>query len=216
MPPSPIATLSSLYAIMLLFQPQFSLPDQKLIGAEALLRWRSKESGYIPPSIFIPIAEESGEIHRIGEWVARNAMKQAHIWNAARASKLRIGFNVSPVQLTATDFVTKLEDLARQIGVLTDCLDVEITESVMLDKNEQTLFALQRIRAQGLSLSVDDFGAGHASFGYLSDYPFTRIKIDRSLIDKTRLLNTNEVHIIKSIINMINHIVRSLYFRLCV
>ena len=186
----------------LYYQPQFSLPDRALVGAEALIRWKNTELGYIPPSIFIPIAEQTGMIHRLGKWVFQESIQQAIKWNRGSSRVLRVGINISPVQLTDDTFCATVAQLLKDSGVNPDWLELEITESVMLQQNDSIYKAFLRLRELGLNIAIDDFGAGHASFGYLSSFPFHKVKIDKLLIDNMAFNDMTGTHIVKSIIDM--------------
>jgi len=186
----------------LFYQPQFSIPDLKLIGAEALIRWKTAEHGYIPPSEFIPIAEEIDYISEIGNWVMYRAVRQGAIWNKEHNIQLKIGFNVSTKQLGEKSFEEALEDIAKEENFNSDWIDAEITESIMIsDKSKvQTIFSL--FSSLGISVSIDDFGSGYASFRYLTELPFGRIKIDKSLIDEVSRNNASAVQVVNAIITM--------------
>ena len=188
----------------LLYQPQFSLPDRQLIGAEALLRWNPQGQGYIPSSVFIPLAEAIGYIDRIGAWVLQQVLLQSKTWNTGRTKPFKIGLNISPMQLQEQNFLASVLEQLETVEVDPNWIDVEITESVMLKKDAETKATLHHLRDLGLSLSIDDFGSGHASYSYLSEYPFTKIKIDKSLIDHITSLHVSGTQIVKSIIDMAN------------
>ena len=186
----------------LFYQPQFSLPDKKLIGAEALLRWRTAEYSYIPPGIFIPVAEETNFIHKIGKWVLLKALSQAKSWNNTLPFPLKIGVNISPKQFNDIEFINSLKTLITGSHINAAWLDAEITENIMLGDGEniRTLFSL--LKSSGISISIDDFGSGYSSLAYLTKYSFDRIKIDKSLIDNLSSFNDNGNNIVKAAISM--------------
>lgn len=186
----------------LYYQPQFSLPELTLIGAEALIRWNQPKHGYIPPNIFIPIAEEVGRIIKIGKWVIKEAIKQTIIWNKRYQNNLKIGFNISVKQLADDEFINILKTLIMETGVNTAWLDAELTESVMITDGSRVNQALLLMKQLGLSVSIDDFGAGYSSLSYLNNYQFDRIKIDKSLIDQVSAENVNGINIVKAAITM--------------
>jgi len=186
----------------LYYQPQFALPSQKLVGAEALLRWKNPQGGYVSTATFIPIAEVIGFIHPMGKWVLRAAMLQAKQWNQKQKRGVKVAINISPVQLKENDLVDYIRQQMAALQVEPDWLDMEITESAMLEKDEHTQTVLSQIRNLGLTLSVDDFGSGHASFGYLSDSLFHKVKIDKTLIDQTKDMNVIGTNVVKTIIDM--------------
>ena len=186
----------------LFYQPQFSLPDKALIGAEALVRWRTPEHGYIPPNEFIPIAEEINFISEIGKWVMYETVRQGAIWNNEHNLQLKIGFNVSAKQLGEESFAEALEYIAKDENFHAGWIDAEITESIMIaDKSKvETIFNL--FSHLGISVSIDDFGSGYSSFRYLNELPFDKIKIDKSLIDKVSTDNFSSVQVVNAIISM--------------
>lgn len=166
----------------LVYQPQFNIIDKKLIGAEALLRWNSKDIGQVSPAEFIPIAEEIDYISSIGEWVMEKAIKQVSIWND-KSFNLKVGINVSPKQLDNKNFITNLKIFMEKYSVSPNHLDIEITENVAIEgeyriKQIESLFS-----GLGISISIDDFGTGYSSLCYLKIFPFERIKIAKPLID---------------------------------
>lgn len=186
----------------LYYQPQFSLPDRQLVGAEALCRWRSSEQGYIAPGIFIPVAEKIGFIGKLGGWVLREAARQAAAWGKVRREPIRIGVNISPAQLDDAAFAAKLEAAVQDAGATPALIDLEITESLMLRDADGPNGLLCHLKGLGYSLSIDDFGSGYASMGYLGKYPLDRMKIDKSLIDGLLVRGGTGDTIVKSIIGM--------------
>ncbi len=186
----------------LFYQPQFSLPGKKLVGAEALLRWKHKEHGYIPPGVFIPVAENIEHIAKIGEWVLKEAIRQSIAWNSLASQPVKIGINISPRQFNAPTFPDSIKTLIRDTGVNTAWLDAEITEGTMIGQTEQVKAGFALLKELGLTISIDDFGSGYSAISSLNKYPFDRIKIDKSLIDNISLYNISGVHIVKSIIQM--------------
>jgi diguanylate cyclase (GGDEF)-like protein len=186
----------------LFYQPQFSFPYHNLVGAEALIRWKSAELGYIPPSVFIPVAEEIDHIFKIGRWVMQKSIQQAAAWNSKIPLRMKIGFNVSPKQLKDESFFDILKTLLRDDGIDPAWLDAEITESIMISAEDKVRAMLHWLKTLGVSVSIDDFGAGYSSLGYLSKYPFDRIKIDKSLIASISSCNHNGTQIVKAAISM--------------
>lgn len=186
----------------LYYQPQFSLPERQLVGAEALCRWRSGEQGYIAPGIFIPVAEKIGYIGKLGGWVLREASRQAAAWGRLRREPIRIGVNISPAQLDDDAFADKLAAAVQDAGATPELIDLEITESLMLRDVEGPHGLLCHLKGLGYSLSIDDFGSGYTSMGYLGKYPLDRMKIDKSLIDGLLVRGSTGHTIVKSIIGM--------------
>lgn len=186
----------------LFYQPQFSLSDKKLIGAEALIRWNHPVHGYIPPSLFIPVAEEIDKIFKIGKWVMQETIQQAMTWNKHYPIDLTVGFNISTKQFDDDGFMFLLKSLILDTGVNTAWLDAEITESVMITDGSKVDEIFQILNKLGLSVSIDDFGAGYSSLSYLSKYHFNRIKIDKSLIDQVSHDNVGGIHVVNAAISM--------------
>jgi diguanylate cyclase len=168
---------------MLYFQPQFSMPDKKLIGMEALLRWNCPGKGLIDPSEFIPLAEEIDWIIRIGDWVMTKAVKQIAQWNREYDLSLKMSINVSPKQLDQPGFANQIQAVMALEGIPSSWIDVEITEGVAMEG----IFKINKIsdefKDSGISVSIDDFGTGYSSLSYLKMFPFRRVKIAKQLID---------------------------------
>jgi diguanylate cyclase (GGDEF)-like protein len=160
------------------YQPQVDLESRHIIGFEALARWEHPIRGMIPPSVFIPIAEESGLIIRLGEWVLRRACRDAVSWN----TEARIAVNVASQQFRHEGFVDVVRAALRESGLPPHRLELEITETAMLNDGEQMLAVLTELRRFGVRLSVDDFGTGYSALHYLQKFPFDRIKIDQSFV----------------------------------
>ncbi|MBZ5762001.1 EAL domain-containing protein [Rhizobium sp. VS19-DR104.2] len=160
------------------YQPQVIMATRDICGYEALLRWKHPTRGFVSPTLFIPVAERIGLIHELGAWVLKTACVEAAAWG--RLSKISV--NLSPVQFRGVNLIQKLAATLDQTGLSPDRLELEITESVMLDKNEQTLETLRQIKALGIHIAMDDFGTGYSSLGSLSSFPFEKMKIDRSFV----------------------------------
>jgi diguanylate cyclase (GGDEF)-like protein len=167
----------------LYYQPQFSLPDQKLIGAEALIRWHSSQHGLIMPDEFIRIAEETDHINRIGLWVLKEAVGQAVRWNQTYQCGLKVGINISPKQLNSTDLLGELRKLIEKKAFDPALLDIEITENVAMEGEYRLSQIFTLFKSIGMSVSIDDFGTGYSSVAYLKRLTFDRVKIARPLID---------------------------------
>ncbi|MDR7035989.1 diguanylate cyclase (GGDEF)-like protein [Methylobacterium sp. BE186] len=160
------------------YQPQLNLETNQLTGCEALIRWRHPERGMISPAEFIPLAEEIGLIVPIGEWVMRQACRDAAAWPVP----LSIAVNVSPAQFKSDRLVEMILSALASSGLPAPRLEVEITEGVLLQEGEKTLQTLHRLRDLGVRVSMDDFGTGYSSLSYLRSFPFDKIKIDRSFV----------------------------------
>ena len=170
--------------LTLVFQPRFSLRQQRITGVEALLRWNSPELGGIPPAQFIPLAEESGLILEIGEWALRQACWTLQRWRAGGGlDRLAMSVNVSSLQLLRGDFPAVVSRVLAETGLQGDALELELTESVIMAGGEHTLAALQAFRRTGVALAIDDFGTGYSSLAYLKRLPITTLKIDKEFID---------------------------------
>ncbi len=164
------------------FQPLVDLLEERIVGVEALLRWNSPELGFVPPSDFIPIAEETGLILPIGEWVLRQAVAQMREWHADGLHGLRIAVNISARQFQARDFVTKIRRLLADTGFPGPFLELELTESSIMRDVEETVHRLRELAELGVRVTVDDFGTGYSSLAYLKRFPIGALKIDRSFI----------------------------------
>lgn len=162
----------------LAYQPQHSLRDGELSGYEALLRWNHSTRGWISPSDFIPVAEETGEIFRIGEWVLREACAEAGRWSG----NTKIAVNLSPVQLMQPDLAERVTEILLETGLSPTRLELEITESAIISDKIRALQVLRRIKALGISIAMDDFGTGYSSLDTLHSFPFDKIKIDKSFV----------------------------------
>lgn len=162
----------------LLYQEQRSVLDQALTGYEALLRWKHPVHGKIGPDDFIPIAEESGEIVRLGEWVLRAACLEAMRW----PSDLKVAVNLSPVQLLKPDLPEVVTQILLDTGLPPRRLELEITETAIITEKVRALHSLRRIKALGVSVAMDDFGTGYSSLDTLHSFPFDKIKIDKSFL----------------------------------
>lgn len=165
----------------LFFQPQLSLSADRLVGVECLLRWR-QNGKFISPAEFIPLAEESGLIVPIGAWVLKTACKQSVAWRDAGLPPLLVAVNISAKQFQHPDFLNVVAETLQETGADAGRIEIEITESVVMQDAEQTTMVLDRLRDMGLQLSIDDFGTGYSSLAYLKRFPIHKIKIDQSFI----------------------------------
>lgn len=188
--------------LVLYYQPKIRISDGKIIGAEALVRWQSKE-GLIPPDQFVPIAEESGLIVPLGDWVINNALEQMEEWSKFDAFKEldHIAVNVSAQQLQDPLFANRIRLFLNRSPYLANYLEIEMTESAFIQEPELAKLRLNQIRDLGLTLAIDDFGTGYSVLSYLKDLPFDVIKIDRSFINSIESKGT-DLALIKAIISM--------------
>ena len=168
--------------LRLTFQPRLSLASRRITGVEALLRWTSEEYGEVPPAQFIPLAEESGMILEIGEWVLFEACRTLRRWRDAGHASLTMAVNVSVLQLLRGDFTETVRRALADTGVPPTALELELTESVLMANAEQSAAKLQALREMGVSLAIDDFGTGYSSLAYLKRLPITTLKIDKTFI----------------------------------
>jgi EAL domain-containing protein (putative c-di-GMP-specific phosphodiesterase class I) len=164
------------------YQPVVDLPTGRIIGAEALLRWRHPEHGLVPPMTFIPIAERTALIDPIGQFVLKQACAQAARWHLA-GYRIRVAVNVSGRQLLSGTFADQVAAVLADTGVDADQLCLELTESTLMDDVLRTATALHTLKALGISVSIDDFGTGYSSLAYLQRFPVDELKIDRSFIN---------------------------------
>ena len=163
------------------YQPQVDLADGRIVGAEALLRWRDPEMGDVPPSRFIPVAEDSGFIVAIGDWVLSQAVRQAALWQQ-RGLKVPIAINVSALQFKQPHFVDRVASVLAVSGVPAPLLELELTESILVRDADETLQRLHALARLGVKMSIDDFGTGYSSLAYLKRFPIGKLKIDRSFV----------------------------------
>jgi diguanylate cyclase (GGDEF)-like protein/PAS domain S-box-containing protein len=176
----------------LLYQPVVDLRQGGVVGVEALLRWHHPKRGLVPPDKFIPLAEDNGLILPLGEWVLETACRQARKWGDLGFPSLRVAVNVSTRQLTRGDFPGIVDRCLNATGLAPDCLELELTESVLLQKTARVVDALSALRTLGVRLSIDDFGTGYSSLGYLTRFQVNTLKIDGSFVQgiKTHPGNT--------------------------
>jgi len=164
------------------YQPQACLNSRRIIGMEALVRWRHPTRGMICPADFIPLAEETGIINQLGDWVLRTACEQLQSFLKAGLPEMRVAVNLSVRQLLQKDFAASVEAALADTGLPPRLLELEITESTLMENAQDTLAALHRLRELGVRLSIDDFGTGYSSLSYLKRFPVDIIKIDRSFV----------------------------------
>jgi diguanylate cyclase (GGDEF)-like protein/PAS domain S-box-containing protein len=164
------------------YQPQVTFGNNAILGAEALLRWRDAELGDIPPSQFIPVAEESGVIIGIGQWVMKEAVRQCADWHT-RGLSLVMAVNVSALQFQQADFVASVSQVLQEHALPPHLLELELTESILIHDIEETMKRLAALAALGVRLAIDDFGTGYSSLSYLKRFPIHKLKIDRSFVN---------------------------------
>lgn len=164
------------------YQPQFSIHDNRVIGAEALLRWQHPELGYISPAEFIPVAEDSGMILAIGEWVLRQAVGQAKAWMQAGNEPLIMAVNLSAVQFRHPDLPALVTRILNEVGLAPEYLELELTESVATNDPEGAIRVMNNLHDLGIRMSIDDFGTGYSSLSYLKKFKVYKLKIDQSFV----------------------------------
>jgi diguanylate cyclase (GGDEF)-like protein/PAS domain S-box-containing protein len=164
----------------LYYQPLIDLASDRIAAFEALLRWNHPERGLVPPGEFIPVAEETGLIVQLGDWVLQEACREAAQWPA----DVKIAVNLSPIQFRSRSLVSNVMNALARSGLAPNRLELEITESVLLAENDANLATLHQLRKLGVRISMDDFGTGYSSLGYLRSFPFDKIKIDRSFVSE--------------------------------
>jgi EAL domain-containing protein (putative c-di-GMP-specific phosphodiesterase class I) len=168
----------------LCYHPLIDIRTGEITAAEALLRWHNTDLGHVRPDFFIPIAEETGLIVPIGEWVVEQVCRDMAEWRDTGLPPLRIAVNVSSRQLTDCSLLEVIGDALAANGLGPDRLELEVTERLLLDRSSKTLALLGQFRDAGLRFSIDDFGTGYSSMSYLTAFPFDVLKIDRSFISK--------------------------------
>ncbi len=164
------------------FQPQVEMDGGGIIGAEALIRWHDPELGSIPPGRFIPVAEESGAIVPLGDWVLQQAAHQASSWYHNKGLRIVTAVNVSAVQFQQVDFVGRVAAALRATALPAHLLELELTESILIQNAEETLKRLEALVRLGVQLAIDDFGTGYSSLAYLKRFPIHKLKIDKSFV----------------------------------
>jgi EAL domain-containing protein (putative c-di-GMP-specific phosphodiesterase class I) len=179
------------------YQPLIDLSSGRIIGFEALVRWPHPERGMIPPVEFIPVAEETGLISALGRLMLRRACLDAAAW----PDDVRVAVNLSPLQFRAGNVLAEVMEVLKQTGLPPRRLELEITETLVLEKSDQVLATLHALRALGVRISMDDFGTGYSSLSYLRRFPFDKIKIDRSFV-KDLAGNREAQAIIRSIVSL--------------
>ncbi len=183
------------------YQPIVDLDSGQIVSAEALVRWQHPELGLLRPDLFISLAEESGLIGQLGEWVMRHVMLQVKAWHSEGRSPPKIALNVSGVQLLVPDYCDSVRAVLGETGADAGRFVLEITESVLLDRSPKILSVLAELKAMGFELAIDDFGTGHASFQYLRDFPVDKLKIDQVFV-RQLIIGSSDAIIVRAITSM--------------
>jgi diguanylate cyclase (GGDEF)-like protein/PAS domain S-box-containing protein len=184
----------------LVYQPIIDFRSGEVIAAEALVRWQHPKLGLQPPDQFIPLAEESGLIVPLGDWVLRTSMTQILNWRAALGIQ-KMSVNVSPVQFSQTDFVNRVEHLLHETGAAADMIALELTETTLVDCSPEMLERMNKLRALGFTLAIDDFGTGYSSLRYLSKLPVDRLKIDQFFV-RQLTIDPSDAAIVHAIVTL--------------
>jgi diguanylate cyclase (GGDEF)-like protein len=185
----------------LYFQPKVWLADGALIGSEALLRWNHPQRGMVSPDQFIYIAEDSGLIVEIGEWVLREACQTACEWNAPTMPLHKVAINMSARQFHSGDLMKTVKRILQETNCLPEWIELEITESMLLDEHGEVLKILNQFQAMGIAIAIDDFGTGYSSLSYLARYPINTLKIDRLFVGSIAS-DTHRAELVKAIVSI--------------
>lgn len=187
------------------YQPKVDIGTNRIRSAEALLRWRHATRGLVPPNVFIPIAEETGLIVPIGEWVLREACRQVRAWIASGMSPVRIAVNLSAKQFRHVDLVAVVRSAIDEAQLQPGYVELELTESAIMDDAEASAATLQVLSTMGVHISIDDFGTGYSSLSYLRRFPLDKLKIDRSFM-RDLMSNPDDASIVKAIISLAHNL----------
>jgi diguanylate cyclase (GGDEF)-like protein len=185
------------------YQPQFELASGRIVGAEALIRWRHAQLGQIAPGRFIPLAERSGLIADVGRWVLQEACRRAREWQLAGATDLAVSVNISPVQFRRDDLEQDVLDALAAAGLPPHLLELELTESVLLAETTQLSGLISRLHAIGLRFAIDDFGVGYSNLGYLRRFDVDRLKVDQSFVQRMTT-DEGDDSIVRAIVQVAN------------
>lgn len=166
--------------LRLLYQPQFEIASGRIIGAEALVRWQHPKKGLLGPDYFLPIAEETGSIHKIGAWVLKTACRQASRWYHAEGLPIRVAVNVSASQLHHPDFGKMVEEVLTRFNLPPAHLELELTETTVMTSIDEAATLFHKLKKLGVNIALDDFGTGYSSLACLKKLPLSCLKIDRA------------------------------------
>ena len=168
--------------LVVYYQPRIDIETRKILGMEALVRWIHPQFGLVSPGQFIPLAEETGLIVPIGEWILRESCRQNAAWRAMGLPNIRVSVNLSPIQFRKADLHETVYDALDDVGLAADGLELEVTESLLMNDPAETAAILGKLKSRGIHISIDDFGTGYSSLSYLKRFPINALKIDRSFI----------------------------------
>jgi diguanylate cyclase (GGDEF)-like protein len=189
----------------LLYQPQVRCSDNRVMGMEALIRWCHPSRGLVPPAEFIPLAESSGLINRVGRWVINESVRQLALWKNTSVDRIRVSINIAAPQFQQDDFYDQIIGALQRHSVAPELLELEVTESVLMDDVEIVVSRLQKLREAGVRIAIDDFGTGYSSLRYLQELPLDTLKIDRTFVNRLGRQSTKA-----SLINTIQTLATSL------
>jgi diguanylate cyclase (GGDEF)-like protein/PAS domain S-box-containing protein len=189
---------------MVYYQPQVDINIGELVGMEALIRWKHPVKGFIPPYKFIPLAEETGLIYEIGNWVLRTACAQNKIWHDKGYKKVKFSVNVSSKQFENPEFIKRVYKKVIDTGISPEWIELEITESTAMRDFAYTIDTISKLKEMNISFALDDFGTGYSSLNYLNKLPIDKLKIDKSFLQDIRT-DSNEEYIAKAIIGLASH-----------
>ncbi|MEB3278118.1 MAG: EAL domain-containing protein [Lyngbya sp.] len=185
----------------LYYQPKVDLNTGKIMGAEALIRWIDSKRGYVSPAVFIPLAEEIGLIEPLGEWVLRTACRQTKTWHRLGLQEMQIAVNLSGRQFNLPDIRQRVLEILLGEGLPPSCLELELTESFLVEHEDSSIQKLNRLKALGLQVAIDDFGTGYSSLSYLQQFPFDVLKLDRCFVQNIDQNPKNQI-IVEAVIKM--------------
>jgi diguanylate cyclase len=183
------------------YQPKINLETGAITGAEALIRWQHPERGLVPPGQFLPIAEDCGLMVPIGQWVTREACAQARAWMDAGFPPIPVAVNISATEFRNDGYIADLKAILTDVRLEPRYLEIELTETVLMQHSHTTASMLQALKAMGVRLALDDFGTGYSSLSYLRRFPLDALKIDRSFVQEIDG-DSSEAPIIKAVIDM--------------
>jgi len=187
------------------YQPQVDIATERIVGAEALVRWKHPQKGLIMPGQFISIAEETGLIQPLGELIFQTACKQLRIWLSQGLDDFKLSINLSAHRLEQSDFIDKVEAILQDNDINPQQIELELTESGMLSDSDKAFALLKHLKKRGFALAMDDFGTGYSSLSYLKRFPFDQVKIDQSFI-KGINKNNDDTVLVKTILSMPAHL----------
>ena len=189
--------------LMLFYQPKVDVTTGRVVGAEALIRWRHEDRGFVPPSLFIPVAERSGLVVPLTKWVLEEACRQNRAWQDQGLPKIGVAVNVSAIDLRRTDLTDTIANTLIRHGLSPQYLELEVTESMVMQDVDVVIGTLRRLRSLGIGIGIDDFGTGYSSLAYLKRFPVKRLKIDRSFVHD--VADRRDGHVIPKVIIDLAH-----------